>query len=381
MWVYKHDLFHRDRPEDLALLRRRTCPTIDGRRQSVSRPLIMKTTTSNPTWRDTPALSESTDLNHAAGLSGSDKKRKVSSIFPKKFADPISKRPSLDVYSPTTADTNFSNPVPLTESEDSDDQGQGGTVSSIETHYKAEEQAMVVLKIASQLAQHARNSKNGSRVSGLVTPTFGASRSGSISSGTLLTYDDAQERTIESYDVHIKESRISCSPCHSFPSDQTRQTIRTINDPNLTPLSKSCAEDTVERLIDILNVDACQKMKTATKLARFCMMTYPNCPETSLCNAIRILLTSCLRLEEDFNSYRSALRPSTISTTKISETEIYYQMWLHEEGRRETIRSFGVFAVNNMKSLLRALDCQNVYTDDISMLERSISVWQKYSIE
>lgn len=31
-WVYRHRLFHRDRPEELHLLRRRTCPGVDGRK-------------------------------------------------------------------------------------------------------------------------------------------------------------------------------------------------------------------------------------------------------------------------------------------------------------------------------------------------------------
>ena len=35
-WIYKHNLFHRDRPEDLHLLRRRTCPGADGQRTASS---------------------------------------------------------------------------------------------------------------------------------------------------------------------------------------------------------------------------------------------------------------------------------------------------------------------------------------------------------
>lgn len=31
-WIYRHPLFHRDRPHDLHLLRRRTCPGVDGRK-------------------------------------------------------------------------------------------------------------------------------------------------------------------------------------------------------------------------------------------------------------------------------------------------------------------------------------------------------------
>mmetsp|Transcript_48060 Transcript_48060/g.116770 ORF Transcript_48060/g.116770 Transcript_48060/m.116770 type:complete len:465 (-) Transcript_48060:248-1642(-) len=37
VWIYKHDLFHRDRPSDLHKVRRRTCPGVDGRKQRFSR--------------------------------------------------------------------------------------------------------------------------------------------------------------------------------------------------------------------------------------------------------------------------------------------------------------------------------------------------------
>lgn len=54
-WVYYHPLFHRDRPEDMPKLRRRTCPGFDGRRnrggpggnQSISPPPSASITWSN----------------------------------------------------------------------------------------------------------------------------------------------------------------------------------------------------------------------------------------------------------------------------------------------------------------------------------------------
>jgi hypothetical protein len=36
-WIYHHPLFHRDRPQDLKKLRRRTCPGFDGRKQRIHR--------------------------------------------------------------------------------------------------------------------------------------------------------------------------------------------------------------------------------------------------------------------------------------------------------------------------------------------------------
>lgn len=380
MWVYKHDLFHRDRPEDLALLRRRTCPTVDGRRLSLSRPLLKKTTTSNHATRSSTEL---TDIKPRSSVGVHDKKRQIASLFPKKVNEPIAKRPLLmAVHSPTTVDTlHIPDSVPLTESEDSDDQDV--TLSSSECRDKAEDQAMIVLKIASQLAQHVRDPKNGSRISGLVTPTYGASRSGSISSGTLLTYDDEREKMNYSYD-HVQESRFTFTPTISDSIDHLwRKKPMTNSFGKYTPLSKLAAEGTIERLVETLDIDTRLTHFTAAKVARFCMMTFPANSDDVGCNPIRSLLTSCQQLSSEFNLYRSALSPLTVPTTQLNNYELYQRMWVHEESRLETIRSFSVFAVNRMQSLLRAIhDDALLYkaenNNDIARLERTITIWQKY---
>ena len=381
MWVYKHDLFHRDRPEDLSLLRRRTCPTIDGRRQSLSRPVLKKAINSNHTTRN---WNESTADKPRAIVSVNDKKCQMASQLPKRTIAPIVKRPSLfGGRSLMTVDTLLPNPVPLTESEDSDDQGV--TLSSSESRYKAEDQAMIVLKIASQLAQHVRDPKNGSRISGLVTPTYGASRNGSISSGTLLTYDDEGEKMNYTYD-HLQESRFKLTHTVSDSNDHIRRTLpNTKRFGKCTPLSKSAAEGTVERLIEALDIDTRLTMHTAAKIARFCMTAFPTCSDVNRSNPIQSLLASCQDLSAEFNLYRSALSPLTVPTTQMNDYESYQRMWVHEESRLETNRSFGVFAVNSMQLLLRAIhdDVSPVsYSienkSDVGRLERTISIWQKY---
>jgi hypothetical protein len=380
MWVYKHDLFHRDRPEDLALLRRRTCPTIDGRRQTLSRPLLKKTTSSAHLTRSS---NESSIVKPRAIINIHDKKRQMASLLPNKLVEPAAKRPSLiDGRSLMTVDSDFPNPVPLTESEDSDDQGV--TLSSFESrNSRAEDQAMIVLKIASQLAQHVRDPKNGSRISGLVTPTYGASRNGSISSGTLLTYDDEGEKMNYNYD-HVQESRFDFTPSLSDSNDHIRlikPTTKIFG--KHSPLSKSTADETVDRLSEALDIDTRSSMQTAAKVARFCMTTFPACYDVNGSNPIRSLLTSCQELSTEFNSYRSALSPLTVQTRQINEYESYQRMWVHEESRLETARSFSVFAVNRMQSLLRAIQDDTISyqiesNTDIIRLERTISIWQKY---
>ena len=379
MWVYKHDLFHRDRPEDLALLRRRTCPTIDGRRQSLPRPVLSKTTSSNHPTRSANETSSGTKSRASIGTH--DKKRQIASPpFPKKSFQPLAKRPSLGgrTGSPTTIDTYFPNSVPLTESEDSDDQGIG--LTSSERRAKAEDQAMIVLKIASQLAEHVRDPKNGSRISGLVTPTYGASRNGSISSGSLLTYDDEGEKMNFNYD-HVPE--YSYTPTGTDVSNKltSRTKPRSTNFEKHTPLSKLASKETIERLVEALDIDTRLEMFTAANVSQFCMMTFPTCSDNEDgCVPIRSLLTSCQQLAAEFNLYRLALSPLTAPATQY---ESFQRMWVHEESCRETTRSFSVFAVNRMQSLLRAVQddaasCKFENSTDIARLERTILIWQKY---
>lgn len=382
MWVYKHDLFHRDRPEDLALLRRRTCPTIDGRRQSLPRPVLTKATSSNHSTRSSNETSNGTKSR--ASISAYDKKRQMASPpFPKKSFQPLAKRPSLGgrTGSPMTVDTYFPNPVSLTESEDSDDQGIAFTSS--ERRSKAEDQAMIVLKIASQLAEHVRDPKNGSRISGLVTPTYGASRNGSISSGSLLTYDDEGEKMNLNYD-HSPEDSYTPTGTNVSNELNSHTKPRSTNFENHTPLSKLASKEAIERLVEALDVDTRLEIFTAAKVSQFCMMTFPMCSDNEDgCIPIRSLLTSCQQLAAEFNLYRLALSPLTVPTTQY---ELFQHMWVHEESCLETTRSFSVFAVNRMQSLLRAIhddaiSCKVENSNEIARLERTILIWQKYGNE
>eukprot|EP00559_Dactyliosolen_fragilissimus_P005498 CAMPEP_0184872252 /NCGR_PEP_ID=MMETSP0580-20130426/41178_1 /TAXON_ID=1118495 /ORGANISM="Dactyliosolen fragilissimus" /LENGTH=480 /DNA_ID=CAMNT_0027375015 /DNA_START=402 /DNA_END=1841 /DNA_ORIENTATION=+ len=81
-WVYRHALFHRDRPGELHLLRRRTCPGVDGRKH---RPEIdmsgLGTRESSPSKR--PSLgfqSQQSDLtsDESVGSANDSKKRNMS---------------------------------------------------------------------------------------------------------------------------------------------------------------------------------------------------------------------------------------------------------------------------------------------------------------
>jgi hypothetical protein len=305
----------------------------------------------------------------------------MASLFPQKSFEPAAKRPSLvDGRNLMTVDT--VSPIPLTESEDSDDQGVTDSISKSRSS-KTEDQAMIVLKIASQLAQHVRNPKTGSRISGLVTPTYGASRNGSMSSGTLLTYDDEGEKMNHNYD-DSQESRYDFTTTKNGDSNDLIQRSNSVGKTfgKRTPLSKSAADETVDRLFEVLDSDARLTMQSTAKVARFCMMTLPGCCDVNGGNPIRSFLSSCKELSAEFNLYRSALSPLTAPMIQINDYESHQRMWMHDESRLETARTFSVFAVNHMQSLLRAiLDNTISYrierNTEIVRLESTISIWQK----
>jgi HSF-type DNA-binding len=355
MWVYKHDLFRRDHPEDLALLRRRTCPTIDGRRQPLSRPLLKKTT---------PSEANKTKANDESIR----KRRSPPQDFSRKFT-PTLKRPSIDWTSSVSTEDSVEhasvppvNTVPLTESEDSDDQ------AFLESPSSLEDQSMVVLKIASQLAQHARNSYIGSRISGLVTPPFVSSRRCSDFSGTLLTYDDEHERSTGIFDHEspIKQRNVS--------NENFSQMDCRYDTSMLTILSQSKAEAVVQRLLDAVPSQAHGSLSAAVKVACFCFMTLPSNSETNLYDAIREMLLSCNELQREFQLYKFALWPvAVLSDSPLSKLA-------HCESCKDAIRCFSVFAVNKMQLLSHALseaffDSDN---DDLLTLKQAISSWQKF---
>lgn len=89
-WVYRHQLFHRDRPEELHLLRRRTCPGVDGRKQRSDhdssssrsqspRPRLTATSTNHNSSSSSRRnyLSADDQSDESVALSLAKKKRKI----------------------------------------------------------------------------------------------------------------------------------------------------------------------------------------------------------------------------------------------------------------------------------------------------------------
>jgi len=72
-WIYKHQLFHRDRPQDLHLLRRRTCPGVDGRKNRFSATGAPRKSNNNSA--NSSANNSSTNLAAMAGIPANESRK------------------------------------------------------------------------------------------------------------------------------------------------------------------------------------------------------------------------------------------------------------------------------------------------------------------
>lgn len=379
MWVYKHDLFQRDNPENLVLLRRRACPTSDGRRQrppleKLSRQLSVETLKSD----DDSTASFAVGVATKQPVTVSGAKRQI--LSPSKLSDqPVAKRPALVWSSPDLTgydegafdvDTSMMQAVPLTESEDSDDQASS---SKIDEKTEMEEQSVIVSEVASQLAQYARKAmlrRRGarSRRSGIVTPSFGSSRSFILSSGNLLTYDDECH---DGADLSETRARSHVFNRVGIPKSDVRDKR---GNPEVFKqdlvVTRSHAEGIVKRLLVSIAKQDWYSLAVAANVALFCMVTCP-LHEKSLCNGISELFASCDRLAVEFKLYNAALQPSENLVN-------LQQIWEHEGSRCDAVRAFRIFAVNSMQKLLdKASLSDNLPSDDdFATLEHTAAMWQ-----
>lgn len=407
MWVYKHDLFKRDHPEGLALLRRRTSSPLDGRKQRVPRPLTKKvslqqrdetksdddTTTSieaaatlQPVAlcvkkrQATTTLEANFAPNHQEIITG--KKRKVTTVAKQCSEQHVAQRSAwsspdhtVDEECVTDAIATVLQAAPLTVSEDSDDQDSSSKMHNAET--EMEEQSMTVSEVATQLAQYARKATIGRRGasfrrSGIVTPPSRSSRPFSLSTGNLLTYDDESG---DEGDIYKTSSQVSRQKLGIDPQSHVRARH---NDPEIADpdfvISRSAADGFVERVLDSIAVHDRDGLSLATKVASFCMITFPF-NNTSLRNGIRELLRSCDRLAAEFQHYRLALYPSKENVVKLE------QVWEHEGSRSDAdaTHEFRIFAVNSMQKLLSTVYMPDfrLSEGDLATLERTANMWQK----
>lgn len=395
MWVYKHDLFHRDRPEDLTLLRRRNGPTSrEGRRRQLNDMLPPKASSVNHRSDDESTASSDGDCVILKSKKP-DKKRPADVTPNSSVASAPRKRQALLWTTPLPDADNFvlrldckvdnsmMQPVLLTESDESDDQGSASSV--VDELTNNQDQITVVLEVASQLDLHARramigdrNSKSRSRRSnGVVTPSFAPLRNFMVPSGNLLTYDDEFEDSLDlvkDEDSHVPEN----SGFVSSDSD----TSGIISACRFSAYTLPMANNTVQNIMDSVGIDNQNALITAAKVAIFCLSTSPPRLAESSYHFGRVseLLASCKNLSAEFSLYRSALSPLADNASCLPPVQFGGR---HGESPGDATRVFRTFAINALQKLMA---CAILFVEDdklsrdgdLEKLECALDAWQSF---
>jgi HSF-type DNA-binding len=389
VWIYKHELFHRDHPENLFMVRRRTCPGLDGRKQRFSKFKVRRANEQDPEVEDDEEVDDSSSIESSA--SPAESSAQLIAMRHKRVADETdfppssvpTKRVSTGSVSSSIAaivDTSMVQPSnEISETEDTDDH----TSTSKAERVSFAEQSMIVSEVAMKLDEYARKalkSRPGgkSRRSGVVTPP-------TVSASSLFTYDDEfdpqchEDRLIGTLSASPMAMGDKPVPSFAVPSRHASARANAFKkDQHLVaPVMDS---QTALAITNDMVLNSPEDLRSSliapTAVACFCMSTCPFA-DKHLCTKILHLVASCDKLSEDFQLYLSALHPvvhreeSPAARGPLAELQ---RTWGREASREDAVREFKTFAVNCLHKLL-ALESYG--SSNLAMLERTASAWRE----
>jgi len=432
VWIYKHNLFHRDHPEDLYQVRRRTCPGVDGRKQRFSRLSAHKLSkkfqegsaagaSSNNTSdgendssseddcfeRQQQQQHETDDVGLFSSRSISSSKRNSNNSHSHAGHMRSSKKARILTEPDFEVDTSIiSNPAPSPTSVKAhifEVEESGDDISSCEKSAKTEmlQQSLIVSEVATKLEAYVKKAmkKRGiSRTrrggSGIVTPPFGSSFT--MTSRDLITYDDEYNQDknssssdiVSDFDDNASEEGSNVRNAHiDFDKDMLVAPVLDI------ATVKHISSEILQRA-DPLNGEV---MRACANVAAFFMCTAPKeDPEQCRSKVLQLLATS-RQLEAEFYFYRAALHPTLFLESSLngripdihdgssgftdSQSTSLRNTLTRGVGRLESLREFMVFAVNLIYKLLRRngsfAQVESLSSSDNAILLHTVEVWSK----
>ena len=332
-------------------MRRRACATaVDGRKKRIVR---ISAGSLRPAGRTSPtdvtAYDKENQHPHNTEAAGP-------------FKTPCTSRPIAAAVSDDSRSTSFGSndsetPVDtgLIDSPVMEDFGEHGVlIADKETEQRAKHPSEIVTDVANQLAKYAREhdlSRSGRR--GFVTPQVGHFRHSSMSSGSLLTYDDEIEDVegIKSY-VHTPHKPVAVTTPKSTKK--------------ILPVSEDLALKIVDQ-VALLDGRMDDTGSTGASLARLFLQTFPDDP-TTLCTWIHLLLRQNRTLRCDFEQYRVALNPSNGSYLPCN-WHAYKGFW-----RAGVVKDFLTLAANRLDAVIEKTTMAD---DDKATLKSAMDTWQR----
>lgn len=388
VWIYKHKLFHRDRPEDLHLVRRRTCPGVDGRKQRFSRYSAQKISSAEKSTQSTDdeqSLGSSSDDEVESKKrvmdesQGSDSKRSRRSLW---YGGGSSSKPSKDekIFVDTSVISSTTSPTSVRESNTSlfqkeiDDDDSSANKKNI--RLEAIEQAMIVSEVASKLEEHVKKAmkgRGGSRTrrgnGGVVTPPYGSYQKFEMSSRDLITYDDEYKATyntpIDDFDAKSVASVTVTEDDASAASSSVSKQFLVAPVEDAEKIKAICEEIGQLAHDSFGNSDTFQ---ACANVAEFFMSTPPSEDVQCVSKKVLGLLSSSSRLAADFHFYRAALNPCSANSDESEASNLFEERHatalrrsLEATGSRsDVVREFKIFCVNLIYKLLENVESYHV---------------------
>ncbi|KAG7359693.1 HSF-type DNA-binding protein [Nitzschia inconspicua] len=401
VWIYKHNLFHRDRQEELHLVRRRTCPGVDGRKQRFSRMsaqrLSGKFATDSP---NNSANDSDDDDDDDLSSSGEDVSVADNSSVGRKREVPVTSMPSAkrsrsimplsESISPPVdvlEDVKKISPSPSTivSPQDSEDLADDSSTSRKFDRVEMMQQSLVVSEVASKLEAYVKKAmkeKGLTRTrrggSGIVTPPFGTTGRFTMNSSDLITYDDEYEILDESGSLAVVSETDDSMSIESVENDTIMPPVEDVE------VVKRIRFEILRRASE----ENEEVVRACANVAAFFMLTAPNEDTDECCPKILELLTTSQKLEGEFYFYRAALHPSLFIKSnspqgKFTEkhSAILRDSLNGGSDRSEALREFKIFSVNLIYKLLGLNGSFNIEEpfsgEDHAILLRTAKSWSK----
>jgi hypothetical protein len=398
VWVYKHELFHRDRPDDLYMVRRRTCPGMDGRKQRFSR-------------FSTRRLSGGSDDNDEESL-----EEESFPVYPTENAEEIAHKKRLLESAADPFDSFEAKRVRHLSNEDeahkklevaqmpilqsSESRGSFGGLLSAS---RGEPPELSVSEVAERLEMRARKAMRGrtvsrSRRSGYVTPPY----TGSAMIG-VLTYDDemkydSDDEVLDTLSSSSSLLVVTMDGDESMTSEGERSPPKRAA-PLVTPIrprevfkppvkNQAIALSMTEEILERVPLPLRNALIAPATVTRFCMATSPN-NEKDLCSKILQLISTCETLSSEFQQYRQALHPKNQRTGVAFAPNLETSNWgfavqqicYREASRGDVVRDFLTFAVNCIHTLLGRNGDLSIASllgeSEKLILENTVDIWLK----
>jgi len=392
--VYKHPLFQRDRPQDLHLLRRRTCPGVDGRKvrpeaehggqgyepKSVFSPKNVLSSMS--------AISvsphESSDSDEGSVIATVSKKRKNA----RKKSDSSLSSAGEDEHLPEPATTDFavSDHLPVSDKKQCIESGHTEFSTNVEKYMRGpnrlvsplakpassqldmNEQSVLVSKVSRQLDEHAKRAAATigtglmKKRTGAITPTYVSD----TMRYTALTYDDEIE-IFDSARGCVVEKSISTNGDDSDDESESATVVSFADNEVLESFNhivSAPVEDptiVINVMKQLLDANNSNISHLTAAVAEFCMTTDPQDPFLGE-KAIQ-LMSNHAELAQEFCRYKIALSPNN--------THGEFMKALFRGQSKDTLRGFKTFILNNLKDLVRETQSWN----EAIVLSKCYNVW------